>query len=74
MRNKRKAQKTRSWAVYGPDYQAGGEFIHVPFLKDAWNKACALGSGSMVIGQLYKINNHGQWTDCWNDISYEVPE
>jgi len=70
----KKAQIKRSWVVYPPDYVAGsGEFFKIPFLKDAWNKACVLGAGSVVIGEKYQINNHGDWTDTWNDISYEVP-
>lgn len=37
-----------SWIVYPPDYKPGDGFMYVPFLRDAWNKACSLGVGASL--------------------------
>ncbi len=42
------AQIKKSWIVYPPNYKPGDGYFKVPFLKDAWNKACSLGVGSEV--------------------------
>lgn len=48
----KKAQIKRSWVVYPPNYTPGDGYFKIPFLKDAWNKACSLGLGA----------------ECWSSI------
>lgn len=60
----KKAQITRSWIVYKPDYdyKKGDLPIYVPFLKDAWNKACSLGEGAEVVERVEQVYRDGAWS------------
>jgi len=61
----KKAQIKRSWVVYPPNYswQNNDEFYYIPFLKDAWNKACSLGEGAEVVEQIEHVHkDYMSWT------------
>lgn len=60
----KKAQIKRSWVVYPPNYKPGDGYFKIPFLKDAWNKACSLGEGSYIRLDIEKIyrNGNSRWT------------
>ncbi len=57
----RKAQIKRSWIVYPPDYcwKSGDKYYYVPFLKDAWNKACSLGIGAECCERIEQVYGDG---------------
>lgn len=55
----KKAQIKRSWVVYPPDYLPGDGYFKIPFLKDAWNKACELGEGSELHEKVHKKYRNG---------------
>lgn len=54
------AQIKKSWIVYPPNYEPGDEYFKVPFLKDAWNKACSLGVGAKC--KLVEEHNKRGWS------------
>lgn len=54
------AQIKKSWIVYPPNYKLGDGYFKVPFLKDAWNKACSLGAGSLC--RLVVEHNKRGWS------------
>lgn len=60
----KKAQITRRWVVYPPNYnwRNNDKFYHVPFLKDACNKACSLGEGAEVCERVEQVYRDGAWS------------
>lgn len=61
----KKAQIKRSWIVYPPHYRPGDGYFEVPFLKDAWNKACSLGVGAeveLIVDKTYR-NGNAKWSN-----------
>jgi hypothetical protein len=67
----KKAQIKRSWIIYQPDYDhTKHEPIYVPFLKDAWNKACELGEGAEVVEIIDQV--HKDYTSWTGGRSYTV--
>lgn len=63
-----------SWIVYPPNYEPGDGFTHVPFLKDAWNKACSLGEGASLsrLREVKRKDGSGQWSHHPNYYIVEV--
>ena len=57
----KKAQIKRSWIVYPPNYswQQNDPYYYIPFLKDAWNKACSLGKGAEVVERIEQTYRDG---------------
>jgi hypothetical protein len=55
----KKAQIKRSWIVYPPNYIPGDGYFSIPFLKNAWNKACELGEGSELYERVHKKYRNG---------------
>lgn len=59
------AQIKKSWIVYPPNYKPGDGYFKVPFLKDAWNKACSLGVGAqcrLVVEHNKRERNKRGWS------------
>ena len=55
----KKAQIKRSWIVYPPNYFPGAGYFSIPFLKNAWNKACELGEGASLFEKVDKTYRNG---------------
>lgn len=66
------AEVTRSWIVYPPNYVPGHGYTEMRFLKDAWNKACSLGEGAVVISQIHKRNYRKGLSSWETGVWYEV--
>lgn len=64
----KKAQITRSWIVYPPNYLPGAGYFYIPFLKDAWNKACSLGEGAELVERVEQVYRDGAWSSCCGKI------
>lgn len=65
------AQIKKSWIVYTPNYEPGDRYFKVPFLKDAWNKACSLGVGSWCCLVVEK-HKHGSSSYETGGVTYIV--
>ena len=69
----KKAQIKRSWIVYKPNYDNRVDYpIYVPFLKDAWNKACSFGVGAEVWLSVDKYRRNGSSCHISGEIVYVV--
>lgn len=55
----KKAQIKTSWIVYPPNYKPGDGYFLIPFLKDAWRKACSLGEGADCWQKVHKTRRDG---------------
>jgi hypothetical protein len=70
----KKAQIKISWIVYPPNYKPGDSYIHVPFLRDAWNKACSMGEGASLdrLRDVKRKDGSGSWEHHPNYYVVEV--
>lgn len=59
------------WIVYASDYKPGDKYWEIPFLKDAWNKACSLGKGARAYRQK-DVRLKDGWHFEINEFYYEV--
>lgn len=69
----KKAQITRSWVVYPPNYEPGsGKYRTVAFLRRAWAIANAMGVGSEVWLRVNKTFRDGSEESTFGGVIYEV--
>lgn len=68
------AQITKSYIVYGPNYEHSGDQgpFYYRFLAKAWRKACALGAGSVVSQELRLSHRNSSSTWTGGEIYWEV--